>query len=420
MGNSGSDKGEDRPFYGWGVLGVFTFGFSTLIIAMISLGLLLPEISEELSLSPSQQGWLGSSVLFGNVLFSIPINWWVSRYRPWRVATISFLAGTLFVAFGAWAPTFAVLLLARIGLGLVQQAIRAPRTLLIIQWFSRKQILAANGFSISIVDLFLGTGLILIPLLMEWVGGWRNTMYTWALVCLGATVLWMILGRDRVTPEYTEQIRFDGGSPLVILRKYREVWFIFMCVFGFMLGRMAFSVFWPTLMQDEYSIKATTIGYLVGTMSYAMAPSELFLTMAPLLVRHRTTVLVACGLAQCLSYVALIFIGSVPLLVLLAIVNGASFGFFPVLMAMIFNLPDIKPREVAIASSMMFTVMWGGGALGPILVGFVQEATGDLQLALLITSLAPISVVIGGLLLGVQQRTLALRGLEEQSPEASR
>ena len=414
-----SSTSEHTALYGWGILGVFTFGFSMLIIAVTSLGLLLPEISEELSLSPSQQGWLGSSVLLGNVLFSIPINWWVSRYRPWRVAAISFLAGSLFIAFGAWAPTFAVLIIARIGLGLVQQANQAPRTLLVIQWISRNHIGAANGVSISIVDILMGTGLILIPLLMEWVGGWRNTMYTWALVCLAAAFLWMILGKDRITPEYRAQALSDHGSPLVILRKYREVWFICMCGFGVMLGRMAFSTFWPTLMQDEFSIKVTTIGYLMGTMNYAMAGSELSIAVIPLMIRHRTTVLVACGLTQCLSYVGLISFDSVPLLFLFSILNGAAFGFFPVLMTMIFNFPEIKPREVAVASSVMFAMMWGGGALGPIITGFVQEATGDLALALLITSLAPLSLVIGGLLLGFQQKTSGPGDLEKQTLEAS-
>ena len=127
----------------------------------------------------------------------------------------------------------------------------------------------------------------------------------------------------------------------------------------------------------------------------------------------------AGGLTQCLSYVGLISFDSVPLLFLFSILNGAAFGFFPVLMTMIFNLPEIKPREVAVASSVMFAMMWGGGALGPIITGFVQEATGDLALALLITSLAPLSLVIGGLLLGFQQKTSGPGDLEKQTLEAS-
>ena len=46
--------------------------FSMVVIAIETIGLLLPQISEELSLSLSQQGWLASSVLFSNLILEIP------------------------------------------------------------------------------------------------------------------------------------------------------------------------------------------------------------------------------------------------------------------------------------------------------------------------------------------------------------
>ena len=75
--------------YRWGILGLFTFGFATIIVSINSLGLLLPDIADDLALSPSEQGWLGSSVLFANVIFSIPVNLWVSRYTSWRIASVA-------------------------------------------------------------------------------------------------------------------------------------------------------------------------------------------------------------------------------------------------------------------------------------------------------------------------------------------
>ena len=110
---------RQAPTYGWVVLGSFTLNYSVAVSAILTLGLLLPSISDELSLSPSQQGWLAASVLFANLIFEIPFNWTLSRYRPWRVSAVSFIGAAVFVAFNAWAPTFAVLLLARIGLGLI-------------------------------------------------------------------------------------------------------------------------------------------------------------------------------------------------------------------------------------------------------------------------------------------------------------
>ena len=114
------------PVYGWVVLGTFTFNYTLVDIAIMTLGILLPQISLELSLSPSQQGWLASSVLFANLIFEIPVNLWLSRYRPWRVASVSFTAAALFLVFNAWAPTFAVLLIARVGLGAFYLSTQVP------------------------------------------------------------------------------------------------------------------------------------------------------------------------------------------------------------------------------------------------------------------------------------------------------
>ena len=80
------------------------------------------------------------------------------------------------------------------------------------------------------------------------------------------------------------------------------------------------------------------------------------------------------------------------------------FSFFPILMTQIFNLPGITQREVAVASATVFAALWGGGAVGPILVGFVEEATSDLRFGLIISSFAPLMLVITALLLGVYRR----------------
>lgn len=388
---------QRSPVYPWVVIGNFTLSFSVIIVAISSLGLMLPQISEELDLSPSQQGWLGSSVLFANVLFAIPLNLWLSKYRPWITATASFLGASLFLTFNAWAPTFLTLLIARVGLGVLQQSTQAPRTLVIIHWVPRNRIGLANGFSIGIVDILMGLGFISIPLMMEWVGGWRNTLYTWAGICLATSILWMLVGRDRPSAAPREQARSQTERPPIGILKSREVWLVGLAVFGVLMGRMAFSNFWPTYVQDEYGLKITTAGFMFGAVSLTMAVFEVGLIAIPYFKRHRSAVLVSCSAGMCLSHLGLLSTGSVPLLFLLSMANGAAFGFFPILLTLLFELPEIKPREVAVATSFMSSTMWLGGAIGPILVGFVQEISDDLGLGLLIASFAPITLAIAGL-----------------------
>ena len=52
----------------------------------------------------------------------------------------------------------------------------------------------------------------------------------------------------------------------------------------------------------------------------------------------------------------------------------------------------------------MYTLLWGGGALGPLLAGFVQEATNDLRLALIITSIGGLALTATGLMLSIKGR----------------
>ena len=63
---------EQSPTYGWTVLGSFTLSYSVAVSAILTLGLLLPSISDELS--PYQQGRLAAQVLFANLIFEIPFN----------------------------------------------------------------------------------------------------------------------------------------------------------------------------------------------------------------------------------------------------------------------------------------------------------------------------------------------------------
>ncbi|MEE9198369.1 MAG: MFS transporter, partial [Dehalococcoidia bacterium] len=361
----------------------------------------------ELSLSPSQQGLLASSVLFGNLIFEIPINWWFSRYRPWRISIVSFAAAGLFVAFNGWAPTFAVLIIARVGLGVVYLSTQAPRTLVILQWIPRKHIGLANGVMFSILEAFEGAGYIAIPLILVWSGDWRTTLYAWAVVCMVASGLWFFVGRDRDSSDYRERIRSQVKTPLGSLFKYKEPWLLGLGVAGAVSSRFAIGTFWPTYTGDEYGTSVMLAGSIIGLMAIASAPTMLGVSVFPIFVRHTSTLLVICGIGLSATYSGILFTGSLPLLFLLGIANGMTFSFFPAVMTRLYGLPGIRPREVAVAVALIYTLLWGGAALGPLVAGFVQEATDDLRLALVITSMTSLSLSIVGLLLSGKGRRAA-------------
>lgn len=392
--------------YGWAVLGSFTLNYSLVIIAITTLGIFLPEISTELSLSPSQQGWLASSVLLAHLVLEIPFNWWFSRYDPWKVACIAFLGAALLIAFIAWAPTFAILLIGRVGLGLLYLSIQAPRTLVILQWIPKKHVGLANGILFSAIMAIEGVGFIVLPLLLVWLGGWRITFYTWAAVCAVTAVIWLLMGKNRSSREEVGPARTDLKSPLTRLFKYREPWILGIGIIGVMSGRFAFSTFWPTFTGDEYGNTVTSAGLVIGMIYLASSPAMIGVSVLPFFSRRTPMILVVCGIGISLTYLGLLFTGQLHLLIMLGILNGLAFCFFPAVVTEIYKLPEIRPREVAVMIALVFTMDWMGSALGPLMTGFIQEATDNLRLALVIASFCPLSITAAGLVLSTKGKRM--------------
>ena len=400
---------ERPPAYRWVIVGSLTSSVATSLTIIFMLGLLLPEISEDLGLSPSEQGWLGSSVLLANLFLCIPSNLLSSRFRPWRTISLLFLGVGVFTLAQGWSPTLAVLLIGRIGAGLFFTSTQAPRALLVQQWTSRRRLAFTNGVIFAGVDLGMGIGFFLTPLIMDWVGGWRNTLYFWGGISLFLTTVWTVFGRERVTSEFQERMRSQEQTPLLAVLKYPQLWIMGLGMGGAMVAQAGFLTFWPTLAQDELGISATAVGAALGLMTVTAAPTDFLANAVPTLVRRRTLVLAVCGLATTGAYVGLVFSDSTPLTLGLGVLRGASFAFFPVLMIMVFHLPDIKPREVGLGLAFMETCIWIGAGIGPLLVGFLQEATGDLQFALLVTVLSPLILLLTAAVLQSRDWTPARR-----------
>ncbi|MFQ5874621.1 MAG: hypothetical protein ACE5JL_12585 [Dehalococcoidia bacterium] len=105
------------------------------------------------------------------------------------------------------------------------------------------------------------------------------------------------------------------------------------------------------------------------------------------------------GILITATSIGFLYTGTYGYLVLLAMANGLSFAFFPIIMTIPFELPGIKPREIAVANSFVETFFVIGAMIGPVLAGGLQELTGDLRVALTVTCFFALSLTAGGILL---------------------
>ena len=397
---------RDKRAYGWAVLVSFTINYALVVVVFMTLGLLLPDIREDLGIDVRGAGWLASSLLIANLFLEIPINWVLSKFRPWRVATIAFLGTLAMVFLHSFSPTFTILVIARVGLGVFYLSTQPPRTLLILMWLPKKSVGPANGVLFGIMALFEGMGFVLIPQINAWTGGWRETLFVWAILCAIGTLVWTIVGVDRKSMqlEPSPEPQPQNGTPLRALINYKEPWVLGLGIASMIAGRMAFDTWWPTFITEAYGIEQTTAGLILAVISVSGFPSSLGLSAIPFLVRNPGLAMIAAGVLLAGSYITMLFTGSLLYLFLLGLVNGLAFGFFPLMMASFYNLRGIQPRDLAIVVALVYTIMWGGAAIGPVLAGFLAGEEENLKLGLFVLCMGPFGMSFAGIWLMLRRR----------------
>ena len=399
--------------YRWVVMGVWMVSGVSGFMVLSTLGILLPAISADLQISPLQQGLLGSSALWGNIALAIPLSWWTSRYGPKALTSVTLILGTAALFLQGWAPTFAVLVAGRLAFGITVMARQPARVSLTQQWFAPREVVFVNSVQNLLFGLVVGGGLAASPMILAAFGNdWRATLNVFAGLFVVLTISWMILGRERRTPEHPgrqepQQIRETGVVRGAL--GYRDLWVQGFGFVGATLCWSAFLAFYPTLMLNTYQLSLQWSGAILALGVFVGGAAGLGLGYVVMNKGHGKLILQVMGILMPVTYLGMIMTGSIPILIGLTLLNGVAWGFWPILFTVPFHLPGIRPRQVAVAVA--FTTMMSsvGIALGPLTAGLLQEAMGNLQQALSIISLTGLSLTAAGMFL----RTGTLVNVEE-------
>ena len=229
---------------------------------------------------------------------------------------------------------------------------------------------------------------------------WRTTLYVFGGFSTLLTILWVILGRQRVTQE--DQLRNTRieASLLKSVLRHKELWVAGLGFLGSNLASAGFLAFYPTYMLDRYHVSLTVSGVVLALTFLVGGITSFGVSRIATDWKTRANVLYLCGLAMPCSFVVLVLTDSLPLLLIAAVVNGLSQVYFPILLTVTFHLRDIRIREVPIGHAFLFTSISLGLAIGPVLTGFLQDTFNNLAAVLIVISLLSISVAIAGLFVG--------------------
>ena len=387
--------------YRWLVMGLWLWASVSGFMVLFTIGiLLLPVISEDLDLSPREQGLLGSASHWGSIALAIPLSLWTSRFGARRLTSVTLALGTVCIFLQGWSPVFAVLLVSRLAFGILLVAQQPARAFLTQQWFRAREVILVNGLSNVVFGLVVGGGLAASPFILGAFGDdWRATFRAYGIMFGALTLLWLVLGKERVTEEYRS--REISQEPRVLKRvfSHRDLW---ICAFGFLGATTSFGAFlnfFPTLMLDSYDLSLRWSGTILALGVTVGGVTGLGIGWWAAKTSKENAFLVGLGGLMIATYVGMLMTGSIPVLFILNFLNGVAWGFFPILVTVPFHLPGIRPREVAVA--LAFTVMTTsvGSSLGPLITGYIQEPLGGLKLSLLLVSFASVSLCIAGLTL---------------------
>ena len=378
-------------------MGIWLFSSVSSFMVLNTLGILLPAISADLDLSPSQQGLLGSASHWGNIALAIPLSWATSRLSPkWlTAATLTMATGCLFLQ--SFAPVFIVLLLGRLLFGISNIAQMPARALLTRQWFPPKEVILVNGASNVLFGVVVGGGLVAAPVILDLTDGdWRLTLRIFGFYFAGITALWVILGRER-TNEADQNVAASQGLD-VIKRAlgHRDLWIGGLGFVGSTLSFGAFLAFYPTLMLEDFGISLRLSGAILALGVLVGGIGGMVIAWAASTSGRERLFLQVLGILMIGSNVGMVLTGSVPALFILSFFNGVAWAFFPILITVPFHLPGIRPRELAVAFTFTMMMTSVGTSMGPLITGFLQEAFDDLKLALFLISFTSITLVIAG------------------------
>ena len=264
----------------------------------------------------------------------------------------------------------------------------------------------ANSVGSGLYGLIVGLGFAATPFILSAVGGdWRTTATIFGVYFMGVTALWAILGKERVTPEYRRREMPREAGLLRGALLYRDLWVAGLGFMGATFAMSAFVSFLPTLMLETHHVSLRWTGVALATGTFMGGAAALGVGYVVTKKANRKRILQVLGLLMGATYAGMALTGSVPLLLLLALFNGIGWGFWPILQTVPFQLPGIKPREVAVALATIMMLMSAGTVLGPVAAGFLQEAFRDLKPTLLIVSFTPLSLTLAGTLLSAGARS---------------
>ena len=300
------------------------------ILANTMLTPAVPDILDDLGVSDSRAGMLVAAGTLPGIVMAPLIGLLADRYGRRRVLTPCLASFGLFGALSALAPTFEILLLARLLQGIGSAGLINLAVVLIGDYWEGAERTRIVGRNSAVLTSTLAVFPPLGGLLTE-IGGWRLAFVPYTIGLVTAFVVWRDLPDRRPDSDGTDEHGSFRGSPRaasgvvirspVVLATIITGFVIFVLIFGLFLTAM------PVHLRDEFGLGAGARGLVIAAPAI---PSTL-MALNVSVFRNRLGVRRLLTFAAMAFVVAFVLIGSTELLVvvlLAAALYGLGEGVF--------------------------------------------------------------------------------------------
>jgi len=341
-----------------------------------------PAISREFGLSTSRMGYIFSAFALGYALFEIPAGWWGDKIGARRALTRIVLCWSAFTALTGATVGFASLLIIRFVFGAGEAGAFPNIARTVANWFpSREQ---GRAMSASFLGIAMGSSLtapIVLWLLAR--QSWRTVFCEFGVIGLLWIAAWLLLYQDHAVKVETSPEKIDWRW----LSRSANLWCICGMYFAYGYGLYFYVTWLPTYLLKGRGFSADYAGFFSALPWVASAGGYLaggWITdrlAASQPGRAGNLRAARCGVGifgYAVSAAILVAVALTPdRMIAAALLACAAFFQMMVASPAWAVCLDVGHRRAGLVTGCMNTAGNIGGALAPLLMGYMVQYLGS-------------------------------------------
>ena len=213
---------------------------------IMSLSVLLPEISKDLGLSIVQAGFVWGIGALPSIFSSMVAGTLVDRFGAKRTIILSCLVIGLFGASRGLSNNYFSLLMTVFLFGFFIPFISVGNMKNARDWFEDKELGIANGIlALGMAFGFFVGSMISASYISPWVGGWRNTCLFYGIIAVGFMIPWFFAPSvsKREKPSSSDGSNFSALRNIKHILRIKNIWLLslaFLCINGAVQGFLGY------------------------------------------------------------------------------------------------------------------------------------------------------------------------------------